>query len=493
MSLGKMFTHILFLIFGLWSCKAFDGANDLGPDGTGGPRASFRGFSLLAATPQTPNQVKVMQDLSLNTDDGIVDFWSEPKQLGRPVDVLVHPQVLDKVEALFDREKVDYHVRTTNFQDLIDAEKESIRKSESQLSHRDPLGRYPLNFSSYNTFDEIDNYLNHVFQNPLKYTLRNVKIGLESQGTTHEGRPINMMSLALNDGKQRPAIFLDCGIHAREWVSPAFCLHSIRTLLSTGEFGKLSEFDFHIIPVANPDGYVYTHEANRMWRKNRAPSRTPRQFWSQPGNNIWTGFGPPAFGGQFGSHFSSQQSGNPSLSPSRCQGTDPNRNFDIAHGTVGSSDQPCKDTFHGVNPFSEAESRAIRDAILKIQAKQTIASYVSVHAYSQMWMTPNGYDKSLTKDHQDLMRVARQAVNALTSVHGTQYQYGPIAKIIYEAAGSSCDWAYTKANIKYSYALELRDEGQYGFMLPTSQIQPTVEETWAGLEAMADAIVKEFY
>ena len=40
---------------------------------------------------------------------------------------------------------------------------------------------------------------------------------------------------------------------------------------------------------------------------------------------------------------------------------DPNRNFDILHGRVGSSNDPCQDTFHGETPFSEQESKAVRD------------------------------------------------------------------------------------------------------------------------------------
>ena len=38
-------------------------------------------------------------------------------------------------------------------------------------------------------------------------------------------------------------------------------------------------------------------------------------------------------------------------SQSKCWGTDPNRNFDIAHGSVGSSSNPCQDTYHGDRPF----------------------------------------------------------------------------------------------------------------------------------------------
>ena len=39
-----------------------------------------------------------------------------------------------------------------------------------------------------------------------------------------------------------------------------------------------------------------------------------------------------------------------------------------------------------------------------------------------------------------------------------------------QASGSSVDWAYEKAHVKYSYALELRDQGQTGFMLPNNQV-----------------------
>jgi hypothetical protein len=34
------------------------------------------------------------------------------------------------------------------------------------------------------------------------------------------------------------------------------------------------------------------------------------------------------------------------------------------------------------------------------------------------------------------------------------------------AAGSSVDWAYEDAGIKYSFALEVRDDGKWGFLLP---------------------------
>ena len=53
------------------------------------------------------------------------------------------------------------------------------------------------------------------------------------------------------------------------------------------------------------------------------------------------------------------------------------------------------------------------------------------------------------------------------------------------------DWAHGVAGIKYSFSLELRDRGQYGFFLPRSQIVPTAEETFTGILAMANEIKKE--
>jgi len=54
------------------------------------------------------------------------------------------------------------------------------------------------------------------------------------------------------------------------------------------------------------------------------------------------------------------------------------------------------------------------------------------------------------------------------------------------ATGGSYDWAKGVAGIKYSYTIELRDRGNYGFLLPISQVVPTGVETWAGLQAAVE-------
>ena len=52
-------------------------------------------------------------------------------------------------------------------------------------------------------------------------------------------------------------------------------------------------------------------------------------------------------------------------------------------------------------------------------------------------------------------------------------------------SGGSKDYTYGELGIKYSFALELRDRGQYGFLLPANQIVPTAMETFEGIKAMA--------
>ena len=55
-------------------------------------------------------------------------------------------------------------------------------------------------------------------------------------------------------------------------------------------------------------------------------------------------------------------------------------------------------------------------------------------------------------------------------------------------SGGSIDWTYEVLGVKYSYALELRDDGNYGFILPPEQIIPCGEEMTDGIIASAMAM-----
>jgi murein tripeptide amidase MpaA len=61
------------------------------------------------------------------------------------------------------------------------------------------------------------------------------------------------------------------GIHAREWIAPAMATYLMNELLEGKGRHFLDQFNFYILPSANPDGYEYSRTNNRLWRKSRSP------------------------------------------------------------------------------------------------------------------------------------------------------------------------------------------------------------------------------
>ena len=50
------------------------------------------------------------------------------------------------------------------------------------------------------------------------------------------------------------------------------------------------------------------------------------------------------------------------------------------------------------------------------------------------------------------------------------------------ASGAADDWYKGVLGSRFTFTTELRDTGNYGFILPASQIKPSGEEMWAGFE-----------
>jgi len=58
-------------------------------------------------------------------------------------------------------------------------------------------------------------------------------------------------------------------------------------------------------------------------------------------------------------------------------------------------------------------------------------------------------------------------------------------------SGSSHDWAYRIGTVKYSYTMELRDDGDNKFLLPQSEIIPSGEETWEAVKVIASQVIRD--
>ena len=75
-----------------------------------------------------------------------------------------------------------------------------------------------------------------------------------------------------NECGNKPAMWIDGGIHAREWISPATVLWTLKELVE-GEEALNDELrrnlDWYILPQHNPDGYAFSREWDRLWRKTR--------------------------------------------------------------------------------------------------------------------------------------------------------------------------------------------------------------------------------
>ena len=273
-------------------------------------------------------------------------------------------------------------------------------------------------------------------------------------GSSIQGRPIWAYRISRSpvvSTSVRHVFMVNCGIHAREWISPAVGLHVFRQLIDSQINGftdfttnfslrtMLRNADYYFIPVHNPDGYEYTWTTNRMWRKNR------RQ-------NTSTTFG-----------------------------VDLNRNFGTGWGGAGSSGNPSSDTYRGTAAFSEPESRAIRDHVNRIGK---LSAFIDFHSYGEYILWPWGYTLDLAPGDAWLRASGLAMKTAIAAQHGHQYTAGPTASTLYLASGGTKDWYYAQFDAA-SYTVELRDTGQNGFLLPASQIFDTQNEAWAGFKALA--------
>ena len=157
-------------------------------------------------------------------------------------------------------------------------------------------------------------------------------------------------------------------------------------------------------------------------------------------------------------------------------------------GEAGASNDPCSDIYHGSSPFSESETAAVRDFLLK--HKSNLRFFNDVHSALNMVLLPWGYQSQHTPDYDEQMAFFKRAANALRGVHGEVYKVGAIPDLLYVASGSTVDYAYGTLGIKYSTAIELR--GKHGFAAPPNTIILECQEMWAFHQQAGRDIIAEY-
>lgn len=258
-----------------------------------------------------------------------------------------------------------------------------------------------------------------------------------------------------NAASDRPVILWHGATHAREWVSPMTVAYLASKFVDSYDTNPrvtdlLNTARIVIVPVTNPDGYLYTWSNERFWRKNRRNN----------GNGTF--------------------------------GVDINRNWGYEWGGQGASTNSSDDTYRGTGPFSEIETQTIRD--LAQSYGDDFVAHIDYHSFSQLILWPFGYADGVQTPEPDRTfydTLSTDLSNEILSFSGVFYN--PIQSVdLYAASGASSDWFYGELGAK-SLTFELRpaDGGLDGFDPPPSVILPTAQENFQAALLFAERTTQQ--
>lgn len=396
----------------------------------GAEKARFDNYRVYSVEIENQIQYEAMKYLDENSDS--FDFW-DPPNLHHHTEVLVPPHMFANFEEISQRLKMKTKMIISNFQALIDEEsKPSKRKSAF------------VDWDAYASLDEIYAWLDGMNQRFPAYT------SFKTVGTTYEGRPIKAFSVSKKASNR--AIVIESHIHAREWIASTASLYLIDQLLTSTdpEVQDLTDnINWYIITNANPDGFEFSRNNNRNWRKTRRPVSI------------------------------------------LCDGVDANRNFGYnfltrdENGNLGASTTPCSDTYAGPSGLSEIETQVI-DSLLAEHANHTDL-FLSLHSYGHYLLYPWGSSILPPPNNNILYDVGIKFRDALRELDGINYAVGSSNTVLYATSGASPDHAYAVHNIPLSYTIEMRGNGHYGnyaFVLPPEFIKINAIEIFTGIKGM---------
>ncbi len=269
-------------------------------------------------------------------------------------------------------------------------------------------------------------------------------------GQSLEGRAIFGLRITndgFNPGRCKPAVVFNSNQHAREWIAPMVNMYAADRLVR--DYGTdpvvtdlVNRVEFLFVPVVNPDGYQWSWDVDRYWRKNRRPNA----------------------GGSFG--------------------VDTNRNWGfqwgvpLPHSNAGNSN-PTSQVYWGTGPFSEPETQVMRDFIL---ARPQFRSHADIHSYGQLLLHPWCWTPTPSPDHALFQSLGLQFRNLILAVHNRAYTYGIWYNTLYPSSGAATDWVYG-ARGRASFTFELRGPD---FVLPPTEIIPNSQEVYPALLHYAD-------
>lgn len=238
-------------------------------------------------------------------------------------------------------------------------------------------------------------------------------VKLEVLGHTHQGR--ELIALKVTQGARdvpdgaRPAVLYSSNQHAREWISLEVNRRTLSWFIeqwreNNNEVKRLLKHtELWFVISANPDGYQYTFDTERLWRKNLRDNNGDGKI--EPGD-----------------------------------GVDPNRNFAEHWGydNEGSSPDQADETYRGPSAESEPETQFMAGLIRRIKPK----FQSNFHSFGQWLLYPQGRQTG-TLDADNPIYVALGGTDANDAIPG--FNVGQSADTLYMTNGETTDFADTAA------------------------------------------------
>jgi hypothetical protein len=215
---------------------------------------------------------------------------------------------------------------------------------------------------------------------------------------THEGRPVEGVEITTdpNAGDGKP-VFLQMGAHhAREWPSAEHAIEWAYELIlgyrrGDAQTRRLVETTRTIVvPVINPDGFNASREAGELYGAGDGRGGTA----DDETINILTH---PNEYRRKNCRFPAGEGGS-CLQPAfglASAGVDPNRNYGGFWGGPGASGDPTNETYWGTGPFSEPETKNVRELV----SSRQVTTLITNHTFSNLVLRPPGIQvQGLTPD-----------------------------------------------------------------------------------------------
>jgi len=239
--------------------------------------------------------------------------------------------------------------------------------------------------------------------------------------------------------------------HAREWPSAEMPMEWSIDLVKQFTSGDartvdlLSRSRVIMVPIINQDGFNLSREA--MVDVPVGPVGLvaeafgiSRDFAYKRRNCRIQDFATPAPG----------ECANPK---NRTRGTDPNRNYGGFWGGPGASSSPTNDTYRGSGPFSEPETKNVRELI----SERQVTTLITNHTYSGLVLRPPGLasegpppDEPIYKDLGDTM--------AAENGYKSQKSYE-----LYDTTGTTEDWSYyATGGLRFTFEIGKAADGPTG-------------------------------